>query len=708
LQRNKHQFILLLTIILLPAVTPLRAKDAGKEQTGQSLKNILKIDSFHQSLLNAVPVAVFFKDRNGYYLGCNDVFSDIMGVSSEEISGKTVHELWPDELAEHYHQADLDLMENPEHQIYEFKVKDRDGIFRPVIFGKQVFYDTDDRVAGLVGAFVDISAQKTLQAALEVRTLWFLAGAALFITVLLFLLIRLAASLKSQKTQAEELESFFSVNLDLLCIADLEGNFIKTNEAWSQILGYSTEELNRKSFLDFVHPEDMQATLNAMDNLGKGNEVINFTNRYRSKKGSYHHIEWRSHPKGNLIYAAARDVTERIQAEEKQLKLIEQLHQSQKMDAVGQLAGGIAHDFNNLLAGIIGFAELLLVKEKTSENQQKYISNIITSANRAGNLTKKLLTFSHRGIKASSAIDCTKIISDTIEILKRTIDKSIDISFADKSEAASIIGDDSILQNVFLNISINAAHAMPHGGKLIFTAKNIYLDRDYCSFSPFDILPGEFLEISIKDTGTGMPREIMSRIFDPFFTTKEPGKGTGLGLSMVYAAISEHSGAINVYSEPGTGTEFHIYLPLSKETQSAKVSSASLTQGSGTILLIDDEELIRISAAALLKSMGYTVMQAENGKHGLEVFEKHHKGIDLIILDMIMPVMGGRDSFRKFREINPHIPILISSGFAREEDMTLLKEQGISGFLQKPFRSAELSEAVSKILSKKTARENLQ
>jgi len=1058
LHREKHLFILFLTLILLLAVIPLRAKEAGEERTRQMLESILKsaptgigvvenrvIVQVNDYILNLTgytreeligqsarmlyptqkesdyvgrekyrqisekgtgtvetrwlrkngtirhvilsstplnpadlsagvtftvlditdrkraeerftrafdssPAALVVSEiSTGRFIEVNDRWVEMLGYSREELIGRTSGEvgIWSD--PEDRVRIVAKLKEQGFFKDEPIRFITKSGEYRFALWSAEIINLEGREV--MLSLLLDETTRREAETALRMRTRWFMSGAALFCLILLFLLIRLAAILKRQRKAAEEIESFFTVNLDLLCIADLEGNFVKTNKAWSTILGYSTEELNRKKFLEFVHPDDMEATLNTMADIGKGGEVYNFTNRYRTKEGTYRHIEWRSHPKGNLIYAAARDVTERIrteetlresearyrsiienspvgyyiysidkdeqlifrmfnpaaekiigisheqfighhildifpalagtgvpemyravargdletqnfeipydnggicgvyevrvfqgepgqvvvnftdisernrlemmnktfeniikrsrdfigianpgkeaffvnpagqtmvgldsddavsrtaiedyfpeedlpfvketilpdlfskgrwvgefrfrhfktgeaipvlydlfltedpgtgeltnittisrditerkQAEERQSKLAEQLHQSQKMDAIGQLAGGIAHDFNNLIAGIIGFSELLQVTENLSEKQQKYITNIITSADRAGNLTKKLLTFSHRGIKVSTAVNCVKIISDTIEILKRTIDKKINISFDNKAEETFIIGDDSILQNAFLNISINAAHAMPEGGNLIFSIENIYLDRNYCDFSPFNILPGEFLEISIRDTGTGMPQGTMSRIFEPFFTTKEQGKGTGLGLSMVYAAVQEHSGSINVYSEVGRGTEFRIYLPLSKETESSERISDSLTQGSGTILLIDDEELIRISAAALLKSMGYIVMQAENGKHGIEIFAEHHKGIDLIILDMIMPVMGGRESFRKFREINPHIPILIASGFAREEDMTLLKEQGISGFLQKPFRSAELSDKVSDILNNK-------
>ncbi|ERP30866.1 PAS domain-containing protein [Chitinivibrio alkaliphilus] len=282
----------------------------------EAKQEILRQQQFQDALLRAIPVAVFYKDRHGRYLGSNDYFSEITGVSSEELVGKTVFDLWPGEMAQQYHQADLDLMDEPAHQIYESTVRDAEGENRPVIFGKKVFHDIDGDVAGLVGAFVDMSQQAALTQSLIRRTWIFMTFAAGISLVLLLLVFRLRRSMKQLKSTTDELESFFSVNLDLLCIADMEGNFIKTNEAWSRILGYSTEELNNRKFLEFVHPDDMDATLGAMAKLGKGDDVLEFTNRYKCKDGSYRFIEWRAHPKGNVIYAAARDVTDQKRAKE--------------------------------------------------------------------------------------------------------------------------------------------------------------------------------------------------------------------------------------------------------------------------------------------------------------------------------------------------------------------------------------------------------
>lgn len=480
-------------------------------------------------------------------------------------------------------------------------------------------------------------------------------------------------------------------------ISESESRVLFISNNYNSITGISAEEMNGKTMIEIFEPEIAQ-TITAED-ISVVYQEKNIVTEEEFKGRFYITYKFPILQSDRKFLAGYTiDITERKQAEDRQAKLTEQLHQSQKMEAIGQLAGGIAHDFNNLLAGIMGFAELLQISEQLSAKQSDYVGKILSSAERAGNLTKQLLTFSRRGVKASTPIEIDKIITDTIAMLQRTIDKNIEINFENKANGISVIGDDTILQNAILNISINASHAMPNGGKLIFSTENVFLDDNYCLFSNFDIKPGDYIELSIRDSGVGMPPEILSRIFEPFFTTKEQGKGTGLGLAMVYSAIQEHSGAINVYSELGTGTVFHIYLPVAGASSKKGTIAKSLIQGSGTILIIDDEELIRITARGLLESLGYKVLLAENGIEGIKVYKLNQNEIDLIILDMIMPIMGGRETFSKIREINQNIPVLIASGFAKEADLIVLKSQGIAGFLQKPFRMAEISEKVHKAI----------
>jgi signal transduction histidine kinase/DNA-binding response OmpR family regulator len=394
------------------------------------------------------------------------------------------------------------------------------------------------------------------------------------------------------------------------------------------------------------------------------------------------------------------DATELRQAEAERAKVLEQLHQSQKMDALGQLAGGVAHDFNNLLGGIIGATELILAPdaELAPAKRDGYLNMILAAGNRAADLTRKLLAFSRIGPKEDRNVDVLRSLRDTVEILQRTLDKGIAIELENQAGHAVVLGDDSMLQNVFMNMGINASHAMPGGGRLTFTLRNLYLDEFFCASSPYDLVPGTFLEIEVRDSGCGMTPEVQKRIFEPFFTTKAPGQGTGLGLAAAYGTIRDHHGAITVYSEVGVGTAFHLYLPLSAEPAGSAGAEGTIVSGSGTILLVDDEELIRVTTQARLENLGYQVLVACDGQEAVTLFRARHREIRLVILDMIMPTMGGKEAFRQFQSIDDRIPVLLSSGFPKEEDLAEMRRDGLRGFIRKPFRLSELSRTVAEAI----------
>ena len=378
----------------------------------------------------------------------------------------------------------------------------------------------------------------------------------------------------------------------------------------------------------------------------------------------------------------------------------EQLLHSQKMDAIGQLAGGVAHDFNNVLGGILSAVELL-EDQPMDDKSQRYLGIIHKAVLRAGGLTRQLLAFSRKGKKVSSTVSINQIINDTVALLKRTINKNISIQ--QNLEAANdlVIGDDVLIQNVLMNIGINASHAMKNGGALSFTLRTVELDETYCAASPFDLQPGEFLELTARDTGEGMSAETQQRIFEPFFTTKEQGKGTGLGLSTAYGVMQEHKGAITVYSELGEGTAFRLYFPITDQRRHFPKDSGILAHhGYGTILFVDDEELIRITAKAQLNNMGYNVLLANNGEEALALFEARKEEIRAIILDMIMPIMDGRKAAQRIRRISLEVPILISSGFSKEKDLLALKKLNINKFLQKPLQKMELCAALEEVFRK--------
>jgi PAS domain S-box-containing protein len=377
----------------------------------------------------------------------------------------------------------------------------------------------------------------------------------------------------------------------------------------------------------------------------------------------------------------------------------EQLVQAQKMDAIGQLAGGIAHDFNNMLAGITGAASLLQLMMEPDDKSAKYLKLILDASGKAADLTSKLLAFGRKESLSSIYVDLHEIINGTVALLERTLDKKTVIRCECKADKPIFSGDYSAIQNTLMNLAINASHAMKDGGTLTVSTRNLFLDEHYCKVSPFNLMPGEYIALDVADTGIGIPHDSLGKIFEPFYTTKEHGSGTGLGLASVYGAIQNHKGEIRVDSEIGKGTVFHLYLPCTEQKIKAQPAKESvLKKGSGTILLIDDEEIIRLTAEPLLKKLGYKVLLAGDGVEGLELFKEEQNSISIVISDMIMPRMNGKELFYKIKEIKGDCPFIISSGYTKDENLNEMRADGLSGFIQKPFLTDELGELLDSIL----------
>ena len=485
---------------------------------------------------------------------------------------------------------------------------------------------------------------------------------------------------------------------------DLAGTFVASSPGlWKQFECDSAEAFAREypdAARRWSRPEVHEAFV---ARLLKDGQVEGYVNKARLKSGAFRwHMLFAYLDKGDPRYfdGFSIDVTQLKLAEAERIKIKEQLHQSQKMDAIGQMAGGIAHDFNNMLMGIIGAAELLANEDAdlTPDRRAKYLNMILTAADRAGELTRKLLASSRKDESPFGPVDARQVVKDTLSLLERTLDKRITVTLEDRAEGAWVLGNASMLANVFMNMGINAGHAMPEGGTLAITLQQVHLDEASCAGSSFELEPGPFLEVEVRDNGCGMDETVRTRVFEPFFTTKVTGQGTGLGLAMAYGAIQDHRGAIHVYSEPGVGTAFHVYLPLSSYLGAEAEPQAQVMPGTGTILVVDDEEMIRVMTHAMLTQLGYTVLTAANGEEALARFRDTHSALSLVILDMIMPVMSGRQAFELMRAVDPGVPVLLSSGFSKEEDLAEMTRSGLAGFLRKPYRVNELSSAVAQVL----------
>lgn len=778
------------------------------------------------------------------------------------------------------------------------------------------------------------------------RTLFLMIAQIVISAIIMIFIFRLRQAIVSRDQVNAELDQFFSTNLDLLCIADLKGNFRRVNKEWENIFGYSVEYLEKKNFLEFVHPDDIQSTLDAMKDLSGNRTVFNFTNRYRCEDGTYRYIEWRSTPHDELIYAAARDITERIEnekalreseerfkalhnasfggiaihdkgiilecnrgleeltgysreeligmngllliaersrdlvikhitegyeepydvfgvkkngeeyilriearnipykgktvrvtefrdvteqkkaedalreseeklkaifnaanvglsitdekgnyvmynnwwlnylgyeadelrqktnldithpddvgrsrdcflkvvagelpnyriekrfirkdgnsvwgdlavspvkdrggrvqlmvgivnditdrrhSEEERDKLQAQLNQSQKMESVGRLAGGVAHDFNNMLGAIFGYTELSLRKIDPDHPVYTYLQDIKKAAERSASLTKQLLAFARKQTVSPKILDLNETVEGMLKMLRQIIGEDISLEWLPSANPVMIKMDPAQFDQLLVNLCVNARDAITDTGKVTIETGKVFFSGDD-TIKDENILPGDHVMLIISDNGRGMDRETKAHLFEPFFTTKETGQGTGLGLATVYGIVKQNNGFINVYSEPGLGTTFRIYLPqhyAAGENKEQEHEVKEPGQGYQTLLLVEDEAMLLNINSEILEQLGYTVLTAASPAEALRIAGQHKGKIELLITDVIMPEMNGRDLAEKISALYPGIKLLFMSGYTAN----VIAHHGVLDdgvhFLQKPFSLNDLAEKVKDIL----------
>ena len=478
------------------------------------------------------------------------------------------------------------------------------------------------------------------------------------------------------------------------CI-DIDANIVYVNDAATRMLGYSREEFLRMRIIDL----DPGVTLETWALMWQALRLARRRTievRHRAKDGSSVPVEIAANLlvfEGNEYSCAfARDISER--------KLLEQrLRQSDKMRAIGQLAGGVAHDFNNQLTGVSGYADLLLHKLAGDEEGAYFVEQIQLAVRRAASLTQQLLTFARQENELSEVVDLQAVVAEAIGMLERSIDKKVKIVQQFSAPALAVIGDSSRLQSAILNLALNARDAMPRGGELRIATSKLALDAEFCNRQTLPITPGDFVLLELSDTGDGMPREVLDRLFEPFFTTKAKGQGTGLGLSAVYGAVKSHRGTINVYSEVGKGTVVRVYLPLhaGKSRPLADALELPALRHGLRVMVVEDEAPLRRVAEMTLKKLGCEVATFENGAYAVEHYAAAWKDVDLILLDMCMPVMDGTQTFHALRTINPLAKVVIASGYSVAGDAQALLQSGAKGFVQKPYRMVTLAEKLAEV-----------
>ena len=487
-----------------------------------------------------------------------------------------------------------------------------------------------------------------------------------------------------------------------IAISVVQDGFVKSpNPKLLDLHGYSEEEITSMPFKHFVHPEDREMVQDRHKRRLKGEELpTTYSYRIFDKAGDTKWVElnlvtilWEGKP-ATLCFLT--DITYQKQAEEKRKRLEDQLQQAQKMEAIGTLAGGVAHDFNNLLMGIQGRTSLILMNKESAHPDYEHLKGIEEYVRSAADLTKQLLGFARGGKYEIKAVDVNALVQKSAQMFGRT-KKEIVIHPKYPKDIWTMEVDPAQIEQVLLNLYVNAWQSMPGGGELYLETENVTLDGDYVE--PFGVEPGDYVKISVTDTGTGMDERTRERIFEPFFTTKEMGRGTGLGLASSYGIIKNHNGVINVYSEIGHGTTFNIYLPASRQL-SVKIDEESkkIVKGQGTVLLVDDEEIIIDVAQGMLAGLGYTVLVAGSGKKAIDIYREKQAQIHLVIIDMIMPEMGGGVVYDQLKEINPDVKAILSSGYSINGKAQEILKRGCDGFLQKPFNMSELSLKLRKIL----------
>ncbi len=480
---------------------------------------------------------------------------------------------------------------------------------------------------------------------------------------------------------------------------DESGIFTDINETWLSAMGYTREEVIGHFFGEFIIDDDVKLMEESANMLKKLGDIHDSELRLRKKDGSvlYASFEGRvlRNSDGSIrhIYGIFQDTTKRRQLEE-------QLRQSEKMNAIGQLAGGVAHDFNNQLAGIIGYTDLIK-NSLTDERLIKYSDYVLACSQHAADLIRQLLFFARKGQQVALPVDIHGMLSEVESIIRRSIDRKINLRHRLDASCPVVTGDLSQLQNVILNLAINARDAMPDGGDLEISTESVNIKEMTLSETGKSIKPGEYVRISVSDTGKGIPENIRSRIFEPFFTTKEAGKGTGLGLSAVYGTVEEHRGFITLRSEVGTGSVFNIFLPVDSSAGSGSPPDSGESRLTGkqySILIVDDEEILRNLLGDILKKERHNVISFSGGSDALEFYRDNWQGVDAVVLDMIMPGMNGLEVFRQMKMINPAVRAMISSGFGLENEMKQILDEGIMGFLQKPYKVSVLLSALNEIL----------
>jgi PAS domain S-box-containing protein len=618
-------------------------------------------------ILDAVPAMIWYKDASNTILHANRAAADSLGLKKSDLEGRSTYELYP-EYAAQYYQDDLDVIRSgrPKLGIKE-AVFTGTGEERLLLTDKIPYRNADGEIIGVIVFATDVTERTQAEQALKEAEAHFRA----MVGQAPYGILRLSPG----------------------------GKFLAVNPASVNMLGYSSAQellaVDAASVV-YVNPQDLGHFTDAGSDHLLSEDVL-----WRKKNGSQILVRLGGRPvrdKNGMIASIdliAEDVTERR-------KLEEQLRQAQKMEAVGRLAGGIAHDFNNLLTIMKGHLGLLEEELGLGHPCRRRAEQVSQAADRAASLTQQLLAFSRMQILQPRVINMNTVVTEIEKLIRPVLGENIELALKLDPALGSTLADPSQMEQVILNLVVNASDAMPAGGKLTIRTANVELSEAWARLHPPSV-PGWYVLLTVSDTGVGMEPEVQAHIFEPFFTTKEQGKGTGLGLAMVYGIVKQSNGYIWVTSRPGLGTSFQVYLPLvdrpSPVTEPSNLSS-KVPGGPETILLVEDEDGVRELIAEILLQSGYNVLSAKNGAEAIEIGQQHPRAIQLLITDIVMPGLHGPEVAVRLSELHPGIGVIYMTGFSAPTE--LLQEQIAVGavLLQKPFSRENLAQAVRDVLER--------
>ncbi|NLI29855.1 MAG: response regulator [Nitrospiraceae bacterium] len=488
---------------------------------------------------------------------------------------------------------------------------------------------------------------------------------------------------------------------------DMQGHILETNESYRKMLGYPEEELTRLTYRDLT-PEKWHAFEEGIVQeqvLLKGYSDV-YEKEYRKKDGTIFPVELRTFllcndaGESEGMWAIVRDISERKKAEQTQKTLEAQLHQAQKLETVGRLAGGVAHDFNNMLAIIFIAVEMIRNALDEASPILTFVRDIDYAAKRARDITRQLLAFSRKQMISPRPCDMNELIADMEKSLARLIGEDIELRFVPQQDLGQVRIDPTQVDQILVNLAVNARDAMPQGGKLTIETANIDIGEEF-GREHVGFTPGRYVRLVVSDTGCGMDKETLEHIFEPFYTTKEEGKGTGLGLATIYGIVKQNQGFIDVYSEVGFGTSFKIYLPRMADAGESVVAEQDITvasTGRGSILIVEDDEVLCRSARTILESLGYVVTSAMTPSEALTIVKQRKDRIDLLITDVVMPGMSGVQLADQISSLHPAIKVLYMSGYTAEAIVHRgVLDEGIH-FIQKPFRTGDLATKIRELL----------